>query len=496
MRISRFIAISLGASCLAVAEREDMLRFSNGDQIHGNFEGVASESMVSWSREDMNGKVDFKTSDIRQVVLRGGRPARALEGLSNVGTTNGDRIPGVIQKMDDKLIYLDTSFGGILKLPREQVGLLAPAPMGGRVMYQGPFNDDGWEMYNSAFPKGIPSVEEEGELEKTEADELEATRWKYGGSAWYWAGKRNGTALVRKEGMPDRAILRFNVAWKNRLTLAIAFHADFSKPEVEEGDENRLPNPGNAASLPELFGESYVLNLYGNYARMMRTSFDENGRSRIDPVQMDNRQIRLSDSGKAEVELRCNRLSGEILLFVDGEFVGQWSEPVLAGEIGTYAGKGPGFGFVVQNDQAPVRISDIVVAEWNGMPDAARSLQTEDADIVLLTNGTDRFAGNVKGIEDGKLTLESRYGEFVFPMDDVAEVRFAKSGLTEPGENPSMRVRMYPIGRISGEPIRGDGEILRLQTSVAGEIDINLDSAVMLEFQSKESFLDDWDVEF
>jgi hypothetical protein len=145
-----------------------------------------------------------------------------------------------------------------------------------------------------------------------------------------------------------------------------------------------------------------------------------------------------------------------------------------------------------------VRISEVVVAEWNGMPDAARSMQVDDEDIVLLSNGTDRFSGKVTGLSDGKLNLEGRYGDFVFPLSEIAEVRFAKSRIAEAPDAPSdeIRARLHPLGRISGRPLAGDAGNLRILNGAAGEIDINLSYAVMLEFQKTESFLDDWDAEF
>ena len=96
------------------------------------------------------------------------------------------------------------------------------------------------------------------------------------------------------------------------------------------------------------------------------------------------------------------------------------------------------------------------------------------------------------------MKLEGRYGYFEFTIEEIAEVRFAKSGIAELPEAPSeeVTIRLHPLGRISGRPLAGDPGNLRILNGAAGEIDIDLSSAVMLEFQKTESFLDDWDAEF
>lgn len=480
--------------------RDDLMSFTNGDQLHGRLAGIAAGPSVIWKRADVTGEVKYSASDLRRIVLRGGRPARSLETLSHIGTANGDRIPGVVREMDDKRVVLDTVFGGIIEFPREQVGLLAPNPLGGRTLYHGPYDPQEWVMLNAEHPDGIPASKDEEKEGKNPA------LWKHTGTAWYWQNKEVGTALVRKNGMPDRAMLRFDIAWKSRLSCTVAFHTDFKKPAKQaEGGDGAKDRAGmaarlmNSTSLPDLFGESYALQIYSNYVMLHRTGFDEEGRPRLDRVQTANSSLRLGDSGTATVEIRCNRLTGEILLFINGEFVVQWSEIADANEnTEGYAGKGDGFGFVVQAEDTPVRISEVLVAEWNGMPDAARSLQVDDADIVLLANGTDRFSGKVVGLKGGKLKLEGRYGDFEFPLNEVAEVRFAKSRLAEAPDPASdeIKTRLYPLGRISGRPLSGDGERLRILNGSAGEIDVNLDYAAMLDFRGTESFLDDWDVEF
>ncbi len=504
--IRRLLILGALAGGPVNAEPPDLLRFNNGDQLHGAFEGVREGPQIVWRRDDVTEPVEFKTSQIRQVVLRGGRPLESLSSLSHVALVNGDRIPGSVVSLDEEAVGVDTPFAGLLRIPRDQVGMIAPSPLGGRVLYQGPFSELEWTMTSARFPDGFPPLPEKAE-EGKEAAEKEADvppRWNFAGAAWYWQERQAGTALVRKEGMPDRAILKFNLAWKNRFSFAIGFHSDFTRPEREgENAEEEAPAPvrrfdaADSGFLPNLFGSSYVLQLSPTYVMLYRTGFDSEGNPRRpEQIRANNSNVRLGDAGNVEVEMRCNRLTGEISLFIDGEFVVQWSEGA-GKEIG-YAGKGSGFGFLVQTENSPLRLSEIVLAEWNGMPDSARSLQTDDQDIVLLANGTDRFSGTVQGLAEGKVHFEGKYGEFRFPLEEIAEIRFARESLAKPAEmsNDEVIVRFHPMGRVSGRPLSGNARELRLLTSSAGEIVPNLDSAVMLDFQPSESFLDDWNPQF
>ncbi len=184
---------------------------------------------------------------------------------------------------------------------------------------------------------------------------------------------------------------------------------------------------------------------------------------------------------------------------MNDEFVVQWNEDGNDGKPGEgYAGKGNGFGFVVQGEDTAVKLSDIMVAEWNGMPDSARSLQVDDQDIVLLANGTDRFSGKVVSFGDGKVTFDGKYGRFQFQLGDVAEIRFARNGLAKESDTPAdnMILRMSPLGRVSGRPVSGDGSTLRMVSPICGEMNFNLDSTVMLDFQGGGNFIDEWEVEF
>ncbi|MEI6178843.1 MAG: hypothetical protein WCS43_18265, partial [Verrucomicrobiota bacterium] len=97
----------------------DLLRFANGDQLHGKFMGINDDLQAVWSREDLSAPSEFKTSQIRQIVLHGARPLKALGSLSYVRLVNGDRVPGTITGIDDETVTVDTSYAGVLRIPRK-----------------------------------------------------------------------------------------------------------------------------------------------------------------------------------------------------------------------------------------------------------------------------------------------------------------------------------------------------------------------------------------
>ncbi len=485
------------------AVQDDLLRFTNGDQLRGRFLGIKEGPQAVWRHDDVSVPVDFKTTRIRHIVLHGGRATKPLDTFSHLALVNGDKVPGSVTALDADTITLVTDFAGALQVPRNQVRTLAANPLGGRMYYHGPFAEDDWKMAHPSFPDGLPPpVAEAGDKENEEAP----GRWLFSGSAWYWQHKRPGTALIRESGMPERSILRFEIAWKNRLNLAVAFHADFAKPAAEDGeDANNKPRAlthMDPAGLSRLFGNSYVLQLYSNYLTLFRSVVDADGKASFERDHRNNNTLRLGDSGQARIELRSNRDNGSISLFVNDEFAAQWNDPDSAAEdsvTAEFTGKGSGFGFVAQGEDSHVRISDIVVAEWNGMPDSARSLQVDEHDVVLMSNGTDRYAGRVGGLDpQGRILFEGKHGTFRFPLDEVAEIRFARSSLAAVKEPPAdnVLVRIAPIGTISGRAVSGDGVSLGIVSPAFGKVNLSLEPAFMIDFNSSNQIFDDWDANF
>ncbi len=491
----------MGVVASMASPTPDLLRFTNGDQLHGRFQGVTAGAEIVWQREDLTSHVEFRSDQLRHLVFNGGKSSKSLASYSHIACVNGDRLPGDIREIDEKWVRLETPYAGELKLPRSQVAMIAPNPLGGRIYYHGPFVEDEWKMAHASFPEGLPA--QPAKQTEEEQDENSVERWIFSGSAWYWPHQSTGTALIHKAGMPDRGVLKFDLAWKNRLSLAVAFQVDFTPSKVaEEAVDKEVVRPrlmpGDSSALPVMFGNGYVMHLFSSHIMLYRTAVNGDGVASLERVQVNTNNLRLGDSGKATIEIRSNRLTGQITLFINGEFAAQWSEVVLDSTPSTDSVNPRGFGFVVQAQNSSVRLSDIIVAEWNGMPDSARSLASDEQDIVLLANGTDRFSGTIKSLVGGKIQFQSRFGEFTFPLGDVAEVRFAKNGLDKASEESSgmTTVRFSPMGQLSGKILLADPSSVRLLHPLLGEITCKLESAVMLDFQPSKNLIDDWESEF
>ena len=93
--------------------------------------------------------------------------------------------------------------------------------------------------------------------------------------------------------------------------------------------------------------------------------------------------------------------------------------------------------------------------------------------------------------------MDAKYGQFSFPLEDVAEIRFARDRLVKETESAADRVtvRLSPLGQITGRPLSGNGTSIRLMHPSVGDLNLNLDSAVMLDFKPSNAIIDDWNSE-
>lgn len=463
---------ALGLQALA-AEPADLLRLSNGE-LEGRFAGLDRNGILTWHRDDGVGPIKLKLDRVQQIVLGTRDAIRQVAATSHLTLANGDRLPGEVLELDAEHLTVGTPVAGTLRIPRQALSSLSPNPFGGKLLYAGPFSPEGWCLLDA------------GQDNNPEPNQA----WRHRGSNWYFTGGQ--TALGLDAELPAESIIRFKLAWRSRPHLTLALHADFQTPgnPPDDGKPQRIGNPAWT------YGNAYVLNLRASYAQLQRCGFTASGEPFIDPIRSSSSNIRFDETGETTFEFRSSRSTGHISMFINGEFAMQWDLAATGHEADPRDPvTGGGIGFQVPDGETPVRISDVVIAEWNGMPDAARSLESDASDIVLLTNGTDRFSGRVIGMKDGRLQIEGPYARLDIPYGDVAQIHFARSARRSSPAVGSRQIHVHfsPVGRISGEPLASDSKTLSLASPLLGPVELSLGPALLLEFSSANGFLNYWD---
>lgn len=485
--------LCLGA-LITTATSEDLLRFKNGDVIHGSYAGIGEGPVVLWENPEAQHDISFETKNLRKILFNKGRSRSRLKTQDLVELSNGDRLPGTVVNLDEKSLTFDGDFGGLLAIPRNHIKRLSINRHGPDPSYLGPFDEAGWSFQNN---------EKGGRKRARAKDDKEAEKkkspWQLSGGAWY---NERSSVLALETPSADRTSYKFRVAWRNHLNLSVAFLADFERPVTQKEDEELVePNEENPSNLlldgpaghsdPERFGTSYLLSLHSNYIRLQRTGFDQDGRPETNSFKSESAHSELRDAYEATFEARVDRKKGLFTFYINGRRLTEWEDP--SGEIAD----GGHLAFFPGNNSS-IRLSDIAINNWNGMPDSALSMQSEQNDIVLLHNGTDRLSGKVLNISDDQLTLESHYATFDIPTEDVAEIFFA-SDTIQPAQEESQSAAVLhfrPLGSLTLLPKTGTPNRIAGHHQSIGELDLSLDSVYLIEFDPEVTVFDNWDDDF
>lgn len=475
------------------AQDSDVLRLiANGDTLHGSFVGMKDGSTLTWSGSSLKNSIELHSSSLRRLALNGGRAPKSLPHPEHLKLVNGDEIPGRVLNLDKNNVTIETPMSGTITLDRKFVTSISPNPFGGLLHYMGPFTEENWTVVTPAKPTGNQARRRRAIEEDDEEISDDTKAWEFGGDAWYSGGQ---LPIAVDANIPGKARIAFNLAWRSRLNAVIAFHATMEVPElkVEEGEEPKPRVVGNGtSSYPLTYGHSYVLTIYSSYAMLYRCDFDEDGNAKMNRLTASSATIHLEESGEASFDLRCDRENNNITLFVNGEYVNQWEDTR------GYAGTGEHLAFSCQNSSSRLRVSDVIVSSWNGMIDSARSMEAEDRDTILLSNGTDRFSGEITGLHDGHYHLKGSYAEMQIPSTEVEEIRFASDTRAElPATSAkAVRIVLRPIGRLTLDPISSTANKLTGRHPALEELTVDLGYASLLEFSFSDSILDSWDDDF
>ena len=127
-------------------------------------------------------------------------------------------------------------------------------------------------------------------------------------------------------------------------------------------------------------------------------------------------------------------------------------------------------------------------------------MRTKQRDVILLTNGLDRFSGSFNHIKDNMVSFTGAYGTpFTMPVNEVQEIHFATNklrNLDEQEDDTSVDFHILPRGRISGTPGKGSSKNTKLTSSLLGEINLDASYVNIIDFSHQNNLLDLWDDNF
>lgn len=372
----------------AAAPQEDSLLFVNKDQLHGKLLGIDKDGL-RWQSHEAAAAIVFRNTNVAEVRLNS--HAAAGKDAQRVGLTNNDQLPGTVVALDEKALTLDTWYAGRLVIPRAMLSEITPLSEAGAVLYEGPTGMEGWKIGNMGGGRS----------------------WSFHGGAL--VGSSYGS-IGRDMKLPAMSSVQFDYVSRGNGQLSVSLYSDRA----------------------DGFGNCYMLQLNTNFAEMQRYAHN-GGSSDLGNVQLQG-TLR---HDKVHVELRTNKEKKSIWLFIDGKMAKEWIDP------GDFNGRGGAVLFACQPGSY-VRITDIKATPWDGkFEDSTNKEEKSQDDTVKLAN-QDKVTGQLKGIQDGKVTFASSYAELKIPMDRIQEMDFAAAKATTPkAAAGSVRVMLPEEGSIT-----------------------------------------------
>jgi hypothetical protein len=353
---------------------EQVVRFRNGDLLHGALVGLNARDGLTWQRDDARTALGFQLANLAEVTLantESGRPGKRAV----VTLTNGDSLAGDLVSATKETVELQTASAGLVKLQRAMIASLRPGAETGAVVYRGPNNLNEWAVR--------------------------------GGNTQGWTFRKGALVGVPGGGnnigcdvkLPDVAAIELEVAWQNYLQFFMFFAVD------------NVENYYNS--------DYYALQVSGSSVYLQRGRPGTGGRQLEGNVECPQ----LRQRGSARITVLVNRPKSEVAVLVNGALVKQWKDP------DDFTGKGTRIGFNPQGN--PMRISSIAVSQWDGRIETGGGKPPEDQDLLRLAN-MDKLSGKLESIRAGQAAFATSYATMQIPLERIEEIQLATKERAKP----------------------------------------------------------------
>lgn len=372
------------------------VRFVNGDKLSGNVVDLSVDTLT-WQSALLKQPAAFDLNQVVDLTIPSEFDPESNDLAAHQAVlemTNGDILKGQLTALNDDEIRLNTWYAGEITIRRVNVKAVNIS-RNSKVFYRGPSGIDDWTHSS-----------------KTEA-------WTY--QSGQLISNREG-GIAREIDLPAEAKIAFEASWRGAFRPKILFYSS----------DITTSNPKSG----------YELIFQGNSVHLKRADDNEwIGHTTNAGV--------LRENEKAKIEIRVSTKTGKVLLYINDKFIEMWQDDKLDKNFGK------GIHFISQNTDT-IRISNIVVSEWDGYVEDLSVQQNpfrdqgfrglrlndfEDAEEpaaesipdgrMLLSNG-DTVEGEVLEIKDEMIRMKTPFTEVSFPIYRLKNIALNKDNMETP----------------------------------------------------------------
>lgn len=446
--------VFLLAACLASwAQDESSIRFVNGDHLTGTPVSLDAKGIV-WDSSLIEKPVPFPKDKIMDVTLPTHTPDLKTTDHEAVVTLNkGGIVRGQLSEVTDAAVVIDTWYAGQMRFNRAMVKSvnIEPSDM---ILYRGPNSLKGWTV--------TPQPD----------------AWRYTNFSFL---STSGGVIARDDLLTDECSITFDAEWNSD-------SASYKVIVFSDTVDNRNPRSGYEFSMQR--GGMVLRNL------QTQTFIGSSHSSEI------------AQSNRAHIEIKASRTTGKIAFFINNRIVDMWTDADLER---SQLGKGLHFS---TSRLAPLRISGIRVAEWDGeidqplppragirrihpeigeedpqRPQPAREENKEGR--MKLANG-DSLDGKVKSIQKGQVTIETSLGEVTLPVARLRTIALPPAAPEEAiARNNDVRAWMSDGGFIVFEFIDSNDKTITGKSQNFGTATFRRDAFQKIDFNIYDFELDE-----
>ncbi|MCH2204734.1 MAG: hypothetical protein MK132_02535 [Lentisphaerales bacterium] len=387
--------------------KADDLKFISGDYFKGSLVSITEEGL-KWSHSEAKSEIVFRPDNLDKLSFGHIPVSLRRSGVTDITLTNGDKLFGLIDQLNEDYLVLDTWYAGKLQIERPMIQAIHSGGGESKAIFEGPNSLDEWQVAN----RGSWSFKD---------DYLYNTR-QYGG-------------VGKDVKLPDKSNLEFTISWKSRLNFQVHFYTD------------RVHSSG---------GNCYQLVMNNRYCYVQRYSNHE-GSDQLGSFNLSS----LND--KFKVSIRTDKEKKSILILIDDKVVKQINDP------SNFAGKGTGVLFY--SHQGDIRLSNIRVNQWNGAVGNTAKQEIKSKDSILFVN-KDSVTGELKTIKDGKVVFDTPFAPLTIPIGRISSIVLGEEGYEKPRRNAgdvegffangagrlTLKLKSFVEGKVNGSSENfGDG---------------------------------------